>query len=92
MEEGLKSLEGALATGFDNFDQIRKDKNLEKVRQAPKFQVRSGLFCSLDASPLSFVHLTVDLAAHQAIIDKYDEPVVNWGAIKATFSFFGKKE
>ncbi|MGQ3286081.1 hypothetical protein [Bosea sp. (in: a-proteobacteria)] len=28
----------------------------------------------------------------QVLMDKYDEPVVNWGAIKATFNFFGKKE
>jgi hypothetical protein len=64
VEEGLKSLQSALNAGFDNYDQIRKDKNLAKVRNSPKFQ---------------------------PLLDKYDEPVFNWGAINATFNFFGKK-
>lgn len=51
-----------MASGFDNYDQIRKDKNLEKLRLNPKFQ---------------------------PILDKYDEPVINWGAIKATAGIFG---
>ncbi|MEW5299906.1 MAG: hypothetical protein WDW36_002876 [Sanguina aurantia] len=61
-DEGIKSLESAMASGFDNYDQIRKDKNLEKLRASPKFQ---------------------------PILDKYDEPVINWGAIKATAGIFG---
>jgi len=28
----------------------------------------------------------------QATLDKYDEPVINWNAIKATFGFLRKKE
>ncbi|KAG2495631.1 hypothetical protein HYH03_006231 [Edaphochlamys debaryana] len=63
VEEALKSLDAAMLAGFDNFDQIRRDKNLSKLRTSPKFQ---------------------------ALIDRYDEPVVNWNAIKATFSFFNK--
>jgi hypothetical protein len=65
VDEGLKSLQSAMASGFDNFEQIRKDKNLAKLRLSPKFQ---------------------------PILDKYDEPVINWNAVKATFGFFGKKE
>ncbi|GIL82008.1 hypothetical protein Vretimale_1567 [Volvox reticuliferus] len=62
VEEALKSLDAAMSSGFDNFDQIRRDKNLAKVRASPKFQ---------------------------QLIDKYDEPVVNWNAVKATFGAFG---
>ncbi|GFR39842.1 hypothetical protein Agub_g338 [Astrephomene gubernaculifera] len=62
VEEALKSLDLAMASGFDNFDQIRRDKNLAKLRASPKFQT---------------------------LIEKYDEPVVNWGAVKATFGAFG---
>jgi hypothetical protein len=39
VDEGLKSLESAMSCGFDNYDQIRKDKNLEGLRRSPKFQV-----------------------------------------------------
>ena len=28
----------------------------------------------------------------QPMLDKYDEPVINWNAVKATFGFFGKKK
>jgi hypothetical protein len=28
----------------------------------------------------------------QPLLDSYDEPVINWNAVKATFGFFGKKE
>lgn len=28
----------------------------------------------------------------QPLMDKYDEPVINWNAVKATFGFFNKKE
>lgn len=27
----------------------------------------------------------------QAVMDKYDEPVINWSAVKATFGFFNRK-
>lgn len=70
VEEALKSLDAAMLAGFDNYDQIRRDKNLNKVRASPKFQ---------------------------QLIEKYDEPVVNWNAVKATFGAFvgmfgGKKD
>ncbi len=38
VDEGLKSLEQAMRLGFENYEQIRKDKNLEAVRGSPKFQ------------------------------------------------------
>jgi hypothetical protein len=28
----------------------------------------------------------------QPVLDKYDEPVINWNAIKATFGFLGGKK
>lgn len=28
----------------------------------------------------------------QPLLEKYDEPVINWSAVKATFNFFGKKK
>lgn len=65
VDEGLKSLQSAMVAGFDNYDQIRKDKNLAKLRLSPNFQ---------------------------PILDKYDEPVINWNAVKATFGFFQNKE
>lgn len=64
VDEGLKSLESCMACGFDNFEQIRKDKNLAALRKSPKFN---------------------------AVMDKYDEPVINWSAVKATFGFFNRK-
>ncbi len=64
VEEALKSLDAAMGAGFDNFDQIRRDKNLSAVRASPKFQ---------------------------PLIERYDEPVINWNAVKATFGFFNKK-
>lgn len=64
VEEALKSLDAAMGAGFDNFDQIRRDKNLAGVRASPKFQ---------------------------PLIERYDEPVINWNAVKATFGFFNKK-
>lgn len=39
VDEGLKSLESCMACGFDNFEQIRKDKNLAALRKSPKFNV-----------------------------------------------------
>lgn len=47
VDEGLKSLEQAMRLGFENYDQIRKDKNLAAVRGSAKFQplldkVRAG--------------------------------------------------
>lgn len=62
-DEALKSLEAAFRAGFDNFDQVKSDKNLSEARKSPKFQ---------------------------PLLDKYDEPVVNWNAVKATFGFLGK--
>ena len=41
VDESLKSIEAALSAGFDNFEQIRKDKNLVGLRSSPKFQVSS---------------------------------------------------
>ncbi len=34
VEEALKSLDAAMLSGFDNYDQIRRDKNLSNVRPA----------------------------------------------------------
>lgn len=68
VDESVKSLDAALRAGFDNFDQVKTDKNLVEARKSPKFQ---------------------------AVLDKYDEPVVNWNAVKGTFgmfNLFGKKE
>ena len=65
VDEGLKSLQYAMNAGFDNYEQIRKDKNLENLRKTPKFE---------------------------AVLEQYDEPVINWGAVKATFGFFNKKK
>ena len=46
-EEALKSAEAAMNSGFDNFDQIRRDKNLENMRKLPSFQVSGvGKTCS----------------------------------------------
>mmetsp|Transcript_48386 Transcript_48386/g.105494 ORF Transcript_48386/g.105494 Transcript_48386/m.105494 type:complete len:197 (+) Transcript_48386:188-778(+) len=65
IDEGLRSLESCMLCGFDNYDQIRRDKNLAALRESPKFQ---------------------------PTMDKYDEPVINWGAVKATFSFFNRNK
>jgi tetratricopeptide (TPR) repeat protein len=62
VDEGLKSLEAAMVAGYEDYAQIRGDKNLDALRGSPKF------------GPL---------------IDKYDEPVINWKAIESTFSAFG---
>ena len=43
MDEGLKSLESCMACGFDNFEQIRKDKNLAALRKSPKFNVSTRI-------------------------------------------------
>lgn len=37
VDEGLRSLEQALALGFEDFAQVRSDKNLSKLRDSPKF-------------------------------------------------------
>ncbi len=47
VDEGLKSLEQSMRLGFENYDQIRKDKNLAAVRASANFQplldkVRAG--------------------------------------------------
>lgn len=36
-EPGLEALEICLQAGFDQFQKIRTDPNLEKLRQSPKF-------------------------------------------------------
>ena len=67
VEPGLEALDSAMASGFEDFDKIRKDKNLEVLRKSPKFT---------------------------AVINKYDEPIINEGAIKAIKSIFsfGRKD
>ena len=54
------------ATGFEDYDKVRKDPNLATLRKSPKFK---------------------------RVIDRYDEPIINEGAIKALKSLFsfGKK-
>lgn len=66
VDAGLEALDLCMASGFEDFDKIRRDKNLETLRQSPKFT---------------------------AVINKYDEPIINEGAIKAIKSLFsfGKK-
>ena len=44
-DEALKSIESAMSCGFDNFDQIRRDKNLEAMRKSPNFQVSEHAVC-----------------------------------------------
>ena len=51
VDESLKSIEAALSAGFDNFEQIRKDKNLASLRSSPKFQVSRGMLFRLKFSP-----------------------------------------
>eukprot|EP00887_Chlorella_sp_A99_P002542 scaffold6.g2542.t1 len=66
VEAGLDALKAALAAGFEDFDKVRKDPNLAKLRADERFT---------------------------AIINAYDEPIFNEGAldaIKSIFSF-GKK-
>ena len=36
--DGLKALASALEVGYDNFQQIRRDPDLETLRQHPKFE------------------------------------------------------
>lgn len=64
VDEGLRSLDQALAAGFEDYDKCRADKNLAALRDqaADKFR---------------------------AVIEKYDEPVINWGAVQSTFGVFG---
>lgn len=63
VDEGLRSLEQALNLGFEDYQKVRSDKNLVKLRESPKFD---------------------------DVINKYDEPVINWDAINNTFGAFGK--
>jgi len=67
VDEGLAALDACMASGFEDFDKIRKDKNLENLRKSDGFG---------------------------KVLGKYDEPILNEGAIKAIksiFSFGGKK-
>lgn len=67
VDEGLKSLEIAMAAGFEQYEKIRNDKNVSNLRKSPKFKT---------------------------LLDKYDEPVINWDAINSAFGFLkgmGKK-
>jgi hypothetical protein len=67
IEPGLEALDSALAAGFEDYGKVRKDANLAKLRENPKFT---------------------------SLINKYDEPFINEGAIKALKSIFsfGKKD
>ena len=38
VEAGLEALDTSMQAGFDQFGKIRTDKNLEKLRQSPKFK------------------------------------------------------
>jgi hypothetical protein len=66
IDPGLEALDSALAAGFENYEKIRKDANLAKLRESPKFKT---------------------------LINRYDEPLINEGAVKALKSLFsfGKK-
>ena len=64
VDEGLRSLDQALAFGFDDYGKCRSDKNLVGLR---------------DGNPEKF----------KAVMDKYDEPVINMDAVRATFGAFG---
>jgi len=63
VDEGLRSLDLAMASGFEDYSKVRSDKNLANVRTSPKFE---------------------------KLINAYDEPVINWGAVQSTFGFLGK--
>ncbi|KAL4854760.1 hypothetical protein ACK3TF_004676 [Chlorella vulgaris] len=66
-DSGLEALNAALASGFEDYDKVRKDPNLANVRKSPNFT---------------------------KVLNRYDEPIINEGAIKALKSLFsfGKKE
>ncbi|GAB4815855.1 hypothetical protein N2152v2_002901 [Parachlorella kessleri] len=69
VDNGLEALNASLAAGFEDFDKVRKDPNLNNLR--------------------------ADKARFNAVIDKYDEPIINEAAINAIkniFSFGRKKE
>lgn len=67
VDNGLEAIDAAMACGFEDFDKVRRDPNLENLRKSEKFT---------------------------SIINKYDEPIINEGAIKALKSLFsfGKKD
>jgi tetratricopeptide (TPR) repeat protein len=67
VDNGLEALDAAMASGFEDFDKVRRDPNLENLRKSDKFK---------------------------PLINKYDEPIINEGAINALKSIFsfGKKE
>jgi len=66
VDNGLEAIDSAMACGFEDFDKVRRDPNLENLRKSEKFS---------------------------SVINKYDEPIINEGAIKALKSIFsfGKK-
>ncbi|KIZ07823.1 hypothetical protein MNEG_0113 [Monoraphidium neglectum] len=64
IDEGLRSLEQALSLGYEDYSQVRSDKNLTKLRESPRFD---------------------------EVLNKYDEPVINMEAVKATFGWLFKK-
>lgn len=67
VDNGLEAIDAAMACGFEDFDKVRSDPNLENLRKSEKFS---------------------------SVINKYDEPIINEGAIKAIKSIFsfGKKD
>ncbi len=38
MDAGLEALESALSSGFEQYNKIRTDPNLETLRKSPKFK------------------------------------------------------
>ncbi|BDA41945.1 Protein MET1, chloroplastic [Coccomyxa sp. Obi] len=66
VDAGLEALESALSAGFEQYNKVRTDPNLETLRKSPKFK---------------------------KLIDQYDEPIINEGALKALKNIFsfGKK-
>lgn len=61
VDAGLEALDSAMASGFEDFDKVRRDPNLAELRKSEKF------------TPL---------------LNKYDEPIINEGAVKALKSIF----
>ncbi len=55
VDAGLEALEAALSAGFEQYNKVRTDPNLESLRKSPKFK---------------------------KLIDQYDEPIINEGALK----------
>lgn len=38
MDAGLEALEAALSAGFEQFNKVRTDQNLEALRKSPKYK------------------------------------------------------